>query len=73
MLELRQTTRDAVAEAELKSAEVEDIKKQMAELLTRIMDFVADRMDFNSVFSCFLWCSISLGRHTLLAKLKAIS
>ncbi|XP_028113903.1 flagellar attachment zone protein 1-like [Camellia sinensis] len=32
VLELRQTTRDAVAEAELKSAEVEDIKRQMAEL-----------------------------------------
>ncbi|XP_028085780.1 uncharacterized protein LOC114286755 [Camellia sinensis] len=32
VLELRQTTRDAVAEAELKSAEVENIKKQMAEL-----------------------------------------
>ena len=32
MLELRKTARDAVAEAEVKSAEVEEIKKQMAEL-----------------------------------------
>ncbi|XP_028076415.1 uncharacterized protein LOC114278547 [Camellia sinensis] len=32
VLELRKTTRQAVAEAEVKSAEVEDIKKQMAEL-----------------------------------------
>ncbi|GMP50759.1 hypothetical protein CsSME_00017244 [Camellia sinensis var. sinensis] len=32
VLELRKTTREAVAEAEMKSAEVEDIKKQMAEL-----------------------------------------
>ncbi|XP_028060858.1 adoMet-dependent rRNA methyltransferase SPB1-like [Camellia sinensis] len=32
VLELRQTARDAVAEAEVKSAEVEKIKKQMAEL-----------------------------------------
>lgn len=35
------------------------------------MDFVEDRMAFSSVFSCFWWCSISLGRHTLLARLKA--
>lgn len=43
--------------------------EEQEELLTRIIDFVADRMAFSSV-KC-LWCSISGGRHTLLARLKA--
>ncbi|KAI7998351.1 hypothetical protein LOK49_LG10G00654 [Camellia lanceoleosa] len=35
------------------------------------MDFEADRSDFTSVLSLLEWCSMSFGRHTPLAKLKA--